>query len=464
MNHVPTTNGSLHAGRLGLRRPRILACAFACGPELGSEPGIGWWRVVEIARYANVWALVDENDWQQRISAYLAQHGPIPNLKFVFVPRPRWEVVAEFMPLVKYMAYRRWLRRAYQAADRLHRQINFDIAHQITFTSFREPGYLHRLGIPFVWGPVGGAQNYPWRFLLGARFATACGESTRNLLNTLQLHGSRRVRVAARSAAAIFTSNTENQRLLRSLVGAESTVLCDVGIPTFSCESPAARSDGEPLRIVWAGVHTARKSLELLIEALAMLPSNVRYELRVLGEGPLRRSWQKLAERRRIAANVHWLGQVSHDEALRHFRWSDVLAFTSLRDTTGTVVLEALGNGKPVICLDHQGAGEIVTTECGIKIPVTNRREVERRLCDAIALLYRDHRQRAALGQAARRRAAEYLWSRQACCIAQEYNRILESAGSDARCDLGNPFHSSDHLSRSTVPDKHLALLGSSTV
>src|SRR5262249_17261122 len=110
--------------------------------------------------------------------------------------------------------------------------------------------------------------------------------------------------------------------------------------------------------------------------------------------------------------------------------------FTSLRDTSGTVLLEALAEGTPVICLDHQGAGTIVTPECGIKVPVTNRRDVHRRLCDTIALLQKDRGHCRALGVKARERAAAHLWSLQTKRIAQEYNRILESVGSDARCNL----------------------------
>src|SRR4029077_2208996 len=114
-------------------------------------------------------------------------------------------------PRLKYWAYHIWHRYAYRTAKRLHAQVNFDIAHQVTFTSFREPGYLCRLGIPFVWGPVGGAQNYAWRFLRGAGVKTACSEAFRSLLNTLQLYGSPRVRSAAKSSAAMFAPNPDHQ-------------------------------------------------------------------------------------------------------------------------------------------------------------------------------------------------------------------------------------------------------------
>src|SRR4029079_18301007 len=125
-----------------------------------------------------------------------------------------WELsVSQKWPL-KYIVYRRWLRRAFGVAKRLHAEIGFDIAHHVTFNGYREPSYLYRLGIPFVWGPVGGAQNYPWRFLPGASMAGAALEVTRSVLNFVQLHASLRVRSASRAASAIFAANPENKQKL----------------------------------------------------------------------------------------------------------------------------------------------------------------------------------------------------------------------------------------------------------
>lgn len=373
---------------------------------------------------------------QSRIEAYLEEHGPIPNLHFVYIPFQPWErSVSQKWPL-KYVVYRRWLRRAFLVADRLHAEIDFDIAHHVTFNGYREPSYLYRLGIPFVWGPVGGAQNYPWRFLPGASMVGAAFEVTRSVLNFLQLHASRRVRTASRSASAIFAANPENKQKLLQVLGAESILMCDAGAAPLNDDYLKPHANSDAIRILWAGNLATWKALELLIQALALLPEEVPYELHVLGEGPRRRQWERLAERKGVARNVRWFGRVPHDEALEQFHWADVFAFTSLRDTSGTVVLEALAAAKPVICLDHQGVGAIVTPECGIKIPVTNRHDVARRLCDAVALLQRNRKLRDALADGARTRASDYLWSRQAGRIAEEYNRILESVGSNARCDL----------------------------
>ena len=112
-----------------------------------------------------------------------------------------------------------------------------------------------------------------------------------------------------------------------------------------------------------------RKALSLLIKALARLPDDARYELRVLGEGSERRRCEQLARDLGVDPHCTWLGWVSYEQAISQYDWADVFAFTSLRDTTGTVVLEALGAGLPVMCLDHQGSATFWTTHVGSRFP-----------------------------------------------------------------------------------------------
>ena len=103
------------------------------------------------------------------------------------------------------------------------------------------------------------------------------------------------------------------------------------------------------------------KALHLLSGALAQLPPEVPYELRILGDGPLRDRWQRLARRLGVAPHLNWLGRLPHQEALRQYAWADLFVFTSLRDTSGNVVVEAWPPALPVLCLDHQGMHDIVT-------------------------------------------------------------------------------------------------------
>jgi glycosyltransferase involved in cell wall biosynthesis len=90
-----------------------------------------------------------------------------------------------------------------------------------------------------------------------------------------------------------------------------------------------------------------------------------------------------------------------------------VVLFPSLRDGGGAVVVEAMGAGRPVVCLDVGGPRLHVTDDCGIRVAADTVEQVVRDLAAALERLYLDAELRSRMGAAARRRAAQiYHWDR----------------------------------------------------
>lgn len=405
--------------------------SFSCCPNRGSEPGVGWNRAVGAARFCDVWVMTCEQDWRQTISDYLDKHGAIPGLQFVFVPHGALEMLLRRIPGMYYAAYHLWHRRAFRAARELHDQVKLDLTHQITFCGFREPSHLWRLPVPFVWGPIGGTQNYPWRFLWGAGWSAVVKETARTAANVLQLRFSRRVRNARRKAAAVLVANSFVQRQFTRVHPCQTSLLPDVGLASVAGSETGRRRADDGLRVLWSGLVEDHKALEILLEALATLPADVPCELRVLGSGSCLTRMQRLARRRGIEHRVTWLGWLPHAEAIAQFAWADVFLFTSLRDTTGTVLVEALGAGVPVVAFDHQGAADVVDATCGVKIAVTNRSDAVRRFGQVLTDLARRPSQLLALRRGCIERAEKYLWTRATERLIETYRRVLAARGCD---------------------------------
>ncbi len=422
---------SRRAGRLTnnmqntTRRPRLLMMAYCCSPYHGSEPGVGWNFAVQAARHCDTWVICEQHKFMPHIRRYLDAHGEVPGLRFVFVPERAWAAAAWRIPGMGYLSYNLWQRRALRAARRLHAQVRFDLVHHVNILGFREPGYLWKLGVPFIWGPVGGTQNYPLRFLGEAGPRGALAEAARTVANQIQLRISRRVRRASREAAVMMAANSTVQHDFARIHGITPNLMSDIGVTEITGSPRSYTAKPDCLKILWCGALEPWKALSLLIKALARLPEGVRYELRVVGDGPMRSRYQRLARRLGVDRHTTWLGSMPHSEVVRQYDWADVFAFTSLRDTTGTVVLESLGAALPVICLDHQGAHDMVTEQCGVKIPVTTPGEVVRRLSETITSLADDPDRLELLSRGAFERAHEYLWSRRGERIAEIYRQVL---------------------------------------
>ncbi len=60
--------------------------------------------------------------------------------------------------------YYSWQVAVYAAMRVLHRQVGFDLVHHVTFAKYWMPSLLANLPVPFVWGPVGGADSAPAAF------------------------------------------------------------------------------------------------------------------------------------------------------------------------------------------------------------------------------------------------------------------------------------------------------------
>lgn len=406
---------------------RVLLLAAACNPFKGSDFAVGWHRVLETAKYFDIWVICGAWD-REDIHRWLRDRGEIPRVHFIFVEETWLErLLKSRRPYfyTNFLTYHLWQRRAFRLARRLHGQLKFALTHQVSLVGYREPGYLWKLDVPFVWGPVGGTQNYPWRFLIQAGFEGALMEGLRTIINWCQFRLSPRVRLAAQKAACVVAANTEIQHSFRKIHRVNAQVLLDIGVEKIAHREDFTCIPHNPLRLLWSGNFKHHKALPLLLQALPLLPPEVSYELKILGAGPLEARWQELARHLGVADRCQWLGWLPHERAMKMYEWADVFVFTSLRETTGTVVLEALSQGVPVICLDHQGARYVVNGTCGIKIPVTTPGGVIRGLRDALVEMAADPEKTRALSRGALARAQDFLWSRNGQEMAQKYDLLL---------------------------------------
>jgi len=141
---------------------KVLVSAYACSPYKGSEPGVSWGFVSALAKYHDLWVIVEEEKFHDGIERYLKENPEFSkSVRFFFLRKHRSRILRKLWPPSYYWYYQRWHKDAFKLAQQLHREVNFDLVHQLTMVGFREPGYLWKLGIPFVWGPVGGMGLFP---------------------------------------------------------------------------------------------------------------------------------------------------------------------------------------------------------------------------------------------------------------------------------------------------------------
>ena len=408
------------------KRKRVLISAYACNPNKGSEAGVGWGWVNTIAKYHDLWVITGElhkDDIQKEITR---RPDLYRNISFHFVPRTRWLTLEKIWPPAYLWSYRLWQREAYNLGVKLKEEIDFDLVHQITYVGFRLPGYLWKLDIPFVWGPIGGLENTSWSFLPMLGPKGCLYYASRNVLNSIHKKFLALPKQAFRKANDGIISATQGvKRELIRWYGCDSKVICEIGPPAIIVSDYSVREPGELLRLSWSGLHLPGKALPLLLNAVAMLPKTVDWRLDILGEGECMKKWKRLAHTLKIVNRCTWHGWIPRDRAMAIVHDSHVFIITSIKDLTSTVVLEALSQGVPVICPDHCGFSDVITSDCGIKVSVKTPRQLECDLSTAIRKLFDEENERKRLAVGALRRIKEFSWDKKAVEINAIYQAVM---------------------------------------
>ena len=410
-----------------LKPLKVLVSAFAFSPVKGSEFAVGWNYVRAIASKHKVWVIARSTE-KEETEQYLLQHpDAMPNVSVHYLPFSSNSFKFPMWQLAFYPMMRHWQWKAYQLGRALDAEIDFDLIHHVCTIGFREPGYLWKIGKPYVWGPVGGLQFFPWRLLGAVPLRSRLFFVLKNLSTIWAMHISHRPRRAAAAARAILAASSNVADRIRTLWARDATVSCEVSSPDLELGPPVHRGTGEPLRIIWSGACSPGKALNIVLLALGQLKqSPVDWRLTAVGDGPLLGSWKALAGSLGLGEHCTFVGRVSREEVLHLMATCHCLVQPSLYDATSTVVVEALAYGLPVICLDHFGFRDAVNAECGVRIPPNALDQVVRDFAQAIKAMWLDEDRRYQMAVAAQTASLRLTWKHKAEIVNDLYNHVLK--------------------------------------
>jgi glycosyltransferase involved in cell wall biosynthesis len=406
---------------------KVLLVGHACSPRRGSEPGLTWNWAWHLSQRHQIQVLTHPQD-REGIEEYLSKH-PNPNLKFGGVDVPSWIDTwrpgkNDCGPGIR-LHYLIWQYLIYREAARLHRLGGFDVVHHVSWGTITAPPLLWRLPVPFIWGPIGGGQTAPHNFL------HYFGEDSRGeFLRTLRIRLLPRLpflRRAVKNSSMLLATNLETCNVIQQAGGHHVRYSYDNAVAEgmLSDQIPR-RSPGGELTLLWAGRLEPFKALRLGIEALAQL-KDVPVRLLVAGDGSQRSYLERLTRDLGVGDRVQFLGHTPWPDMPALFRSADAFLFTSLRDSSGSVVLEAMSQALPIITLNHQGVATLVPSEAGVKIPVTTPAATVAALAKAISQMAASPEMRLRMGEAGWNYARTQTWERRAAEMNDLYEECVRS-------------------------------------
>lgn len=409
---------------------KVLINAYACSPGMGSEPGMAWNWVVNLAKFCELY-IITEGEFREKIDAVVPTLEQGGNMHFYYNP-----VSDEIRKMCWnqgdwrfYKYYRQWQWKTYLIAKDICEKERIDVLHQLNMIGFREPGYLWKLskenGVPFVWGPIGGLKQFPTAYLKGAGLKMQLFMRLKNFLNIWQLKHEKRVDEALKTARLLMSSIPDSYRALKKYKGLESMVIPETGC-FLSDDISTARFDNEEFHIMWVGKFDFRKQLPLALQAVA-LAKNPKLKLDVYGSGSVGQveMAKRMGEELGISQQFIWYGNQKNDVVMEAMRKAQLFFFTSVNEDTSTVVLEAVSNRLPVVCFDACGMSAVIDASVGRKIALSHPSQSAHDFARILNELEGNRSLLRQLSENCKQRQMELSWEVKARKIVEEYERIV---------------------------------------
>lgn len=177
----------------------------------------------------------------------------------------------------------------------------------------------------------------------------------------------------------------------------------------------------DKVKILAMGRLSPEKGFEILIQAIARLNSRgIDTCLIVVGEGDERSNLLELAEKERIADQVHLMGYVP--DAYRMIPFFDIFVLSSYTEGLPITILEAMQGGVPIVATTVGEVPDVLDYgRCGFLVPPGNMSE----LANAIETIHRINQEAKARAEAARLRVlSEYSVEKMTGRYLEEYDRL----------------------------------------
>lgn len=340
---------------------KILLGAYACEPDNGSEPEVGWQMVNEIAK-----AMPDDDihvvtKANNKIAIETKEYSE--NITFHYYSIPKWASFWKKGGRGIRTYYYLWLIGA--ARHMKAQNISFDIVHHVTFVNDWLPSFFSLLknkNNKFIWGPIGSHDPISSKFLDGGKRKFV--EKIRILLQLVFRNLDPSFHYCKTKADCIIGINQNVSKKLKLNKRKQFISEPAIGMKKIILENlEHSEKVDSTFKVITVGRLLYIKNFKLTILAFAKF-LNSRADtsdisLQIIGDGQDRRYLEALVCELGIEDKVDFIGHIPLHEVQEYFAQADVFLFPTL-ENAGFVIIEAMANALPVLAMNYGGPQQFV--------------------------------------------------------------------------------------------------------
>ena len=404
---------------------KILMSAYACEPGAGSEYGVGWMVPTTMARKfpEDKIFVLTRSRCKEKIEKALANDSSLANIHFLYYDIPSWmfyknEMQSNWGEQINYLLWQ-WLVRKF--VRKMNKIYHFDIFHHLTFNQYRTPSPGFWLDIPFVMGPIGGAECIAPAFWEDLEPNTVKKEGIRQKGKDLKIF--KWFNTRKKNNKVILCSCKENLNRLKPY-GNKSRLELMPAI-AFDKKDFADISQNETQDTFemiyagkawdWKGIHIFLKAAKVALMDKLSAKSQQKWSIKLIGI-------RFEEEQKKVMGWVDELGLQNHVTLIPFIQRSELLkmlancslsVYPAFRDSGSMSVLEACALGCPSICF-NAGGQDVFSDEILLKVDVADSySETMNRFSEKLFWAYEHPQELKGIGRKAKAWVEEMLtWDR----------------------------------------------------
>jgi glycosyltransferase involved in cell wall biosynthesis len=347
---------------------KILVSAYGCEPFRGSEAGVGWNWILQMAQENKLYVIARAND-QKKIETYLPKELE-NNVTFFYYD------TGDLLKKVKkkdkglYLYYWFWQIGIIPLVRKIIKKYNPDYTMHLTFGSLWMPTFLPFFKTKFIWGPIGGGDGVPKSYLKELPTKQRIVQTARYfLMETSFLNPL--VFIPSKKAEVILCRTKNNIEALPKKYRNKARVILETAMDQSEFEKIEIKesSNENIIKIISTGRLVPFKNIVMGIRVIKkIIDEGYEIEYTIIGDGPEKNRLKKLVKNLNIEKNVNFIGQLERNKVLEYLKRSDIYLFPSLREGGSWALMEAMSSGLPVVCFNWTGSGEITDDRSAIRI------------------------------------------------------------------------------------------------
>lgn len=354
---------------------KVLLSAFACEPNRGSEPGVGWNYAVELSKNNEV-TVVTSIEHREKIELYLKEN-PMYSLPFNVVYHGNLTLNKYLIKIPHHLGYNvyalYWYATVGSTFEKLHKKYHFDVAHHITWATFKYYDPICELGIPYIIGPVGGGELTPDNFSKEFSIGNKVLEKMR-IIHLNRSLKNKKIQKMLNNAAKVIVTTPETKKIVEEYCSSNLMVMQAIGLTENQVELTTIkkiREKNSTIQLLFLGELKFWKGIDLLIKvANEMKKRDLGFHFNIVGAGHDEMEFKRKVSRLELEQYFTFHGRLNHEAAMEEYQKNDIFVYPSYHDSGALVVFEAMAKRIPTVVLNTGGPGYNIETTFGFKVDV----------------------------------------------------------------------------------------------